>query len=130
MNRIETSLNKQVTSTPEGMRLWQQERVILEVTERICELMEEQGINRSQLADLLDKSRAYITQILRGNANLTLRSISDIYLALGRQFHADDAPIVIDESEQIYSTEYDDKTDWLFPLNAPKTMFHVDVKVC
>lgn len=95
MSEKNTSLSSHITATPEGMRIWQQERAIVEVTERICELMEEQGITRAELAKRLGKSRGYITQILGGSTNLTLRSLSDIYLALDRQFHPDDGPITI-----------------------------------
>lgn len=89
------SLSQQITQTNEGMKVWQQERLILDVTERICELMDVQGVSRSQLADALDRSRPYITQMLRGSANLTLRTLSDVFLALGRQVQIYDGPIPV-----------------------------------
>src|SRR5688572_21537873 len=67
----------------ESMRLFEQERIILDVTERICEVLEENNMNRVQLASALGKSRGYISQLLDGSANMTLRTMSDVFLALG-----------------------------------------------
>ena len=78
----DTEINKFVRD-PESMRFYQQERIILDVTERICEAMEEQRINRVQLALKLGKSKGYISQLLDGSANMTLRTMSDVFLALG-----------------------------------------------
>ena len=66
-----------------GMRLFQQERLILSATERICELMEEKEINRKTLADTLGTSKSFVTQLLDGSRNMTLRTLSDVFLALG-----------------------------------------------
>ena len=101
MSKQKSSLSDKVTSTPDGLKIWHQERVIFEVTERLCELMEERGVNRTELADLLGKTKGYITQILGGNANLTLRSLSDIYLALGHQFKVDDEPLIAENVPRI-----------------------------
>lgn len=90
-----SSLSHRITSSPHGMRVWQQERVISDVTERVCELMSQQGVNRSQLADRLGKTKGYVTHLLRGDANLTLRTVSDVYLALGRQFEPSDSQVSI-----------------------------------
>jgi hypothetical protein len=68
---------------PESMRLFQQERIILEVTEKICDVLEQKNMNRVQLASALSKSKGYISQLLDGSANMTLRTMSDVFLALG-----------------------------------------------
>ena len=70
------------TTDPENMRLFQQERVILETTELICQLLEEKGIRKADLAQRLGKSKAYVTQLLDGRTNMTLRTISDVMWAL------------------------------------------------
>lgn len=94
----ETTLSERITKTPKGMEAWQQERVIFEVTERICELMDRQGISRADLAGRLGTTRGYVTQLLNGNTNMTLRKISDVFLVLGRQFHPDDGPITLENN--------------------------------
>lgn len=66
----------------EGRRLLEQERLILEVTESIANLMEEHRISRSDLAQRLGKSPAFVTKLLRGDNNFTLRTLSDVFFAM------------------------------------------------
>ena len=73
-----------LTATPDGRRELQRERLILEVTELICSVMDEQGITRSELAGKLGRSKGYITQLLDGRANMTLRTISDVMWSMDR----------------------------------------------
>ena len=87
------TLTERLTSTPDGQKVWQQERCIFETTERLCELMELQGVSRTELAKRLGTSKGYVTQLLDGSANMTLRTLSDVYLALGYEFHPADTPI-------------------------------------
>jgi transcriptional regulator with XRE-family HTH domain len=94
------TLTERLTSTPAGMKLWQQERCIFETTERLCELMELHKVSRSELAKRLGTSKGYVTQLLDGSTNMTLRTLSDVYLALGYEFHPADSPI-----ESHYETE-------------------------
>jgi transcriptional regulator with XRE-family HTH domain len=75
---------EEFTATAEGMALFQQERLILGLAEVICAVMEEQGVSKADLAARLGKSRAYVTQLLDGRANMTLRTLSDVFLALGK----------------------------------------------
>ena len=92
-NDAEQTLTGKIASTPEGMRAWQQERVIFEITERICELMEEKRVSRADLASILGTSRGYISQLLNGSSNMTIGKICEVFLALGRQFNVTDRPI-------------------------------------
>jgi transcriptional regulator with XRE-family HTH domain len=80
---------EKLISNREGMRLYQQERLILDTTEQICEVMEEQGISRTELANQLGKSKAFISQLLNGSHNMTLRTLSDVFVALGLAVHVD-----------------------------------------
>jgi len=88
------TLVEKVTSTPEGMRLFQQEALLLEVSEAICGLMEEKQISRSRLAELLGKGKSYITQTLDGRTNLTLRTIADFFTALDSAARISIVPLV------------------------------------
>jgi len=71
------------TQDPENLRLFQQERLLLDVTEQMCKSMQEKGITRSQLAKLLGKSKRQIGEILDGERNLTLPVVADVFTALG-----------------------------------------------
>lgn len=73
-----------VVATDEGFRNYLQERTILEATELICEMMDIAGVSRTELACRLGKSKADISQLLNGERNMTLRTLSDIFHALGR----------------------------------------------
>lgn len=54
----------------------------LDITEEICRIMKEKNMNRSQLAERMQTSCAYITKVLRGNVNMTLLSIAKFAVAL------------------------------------------------
>jgi antitoxin component HigA of HigAB toxin-antitoxin module len=66
----------------EEAKFYLQEKLILEVTNHIAELMEKYKVRKSDLAQRLGKSKGYVTQLLNGNANMTLRTISDVFWAL------------------------------------------------
>ncbi|MBU4354072.1 MAG: helix-turn-helix domain-containing protein [Proteobacteria bacterium] len=57
--------------------------LIMEVTETLCELLEKEKISRKELADRLGKSKGFISQLLNGGRNLTLRTVADILHVLG-----------------------------------------------
>jgi ribosome-binding protein aMBF1 (putative translation factor) len=79
------SLIEQNAEKSNTLPLLQQERLIIEVAHLICKAMEEKQINRSQLANKLGKSKGWITQILHADANLTIRTIADIFTAMGER---------------------------------------------
>jgi transcriptional regulator with XRE-family HTH domain len=68
------------------------EMPIIEFTEDICRLMDEQGVSRAELARRLGTSRAYITKLLGGDANFTLQTMTKISMALGAAVHVHVAP--------------------------------------
>jgi transcriptional regulator with XRE-family HTH domain len=110
MNMGET-LTERLTKTPEGMRLYQQERAIQELTDLVCELMEEQDLSRSELAQRLGKTKGYITQLLDGRTNMTVRTISDLFAALNRTVHFQEGPVSATVSPSPTITLFED-ADW------------------
>lgn len=78
-----------IRSTPEGAKMLRQEKFILEVTELICKFMKQQGVSRTELAERMGKSKGRVSQLLDGEANLTLRTLSDIFDALGHKVVVD-----------------------------------------
>lgn len=56
--------------------------LIVDLTEEISAVMEERKMNRSALAKKLKCSTAYITKLLRGEENLTIKKIAQIAIAL------------------------------------------------
>ena len=70
---------------PEFRRLLAQEELILEVTETLCELLEKEKTSRKELADRLGKTKGFVSQLLKGGRNLTLRTVADILHVLGNK---------------------------------------------
>ena len=59
-----------------------QEQLILDVTESVFEQLEIQGKSKVDLAEAMGCSKAYVTQLLNGSRNMTLRTLSDVAFAL------------------------------------------------
>jgi transcriptional regulator with XRE-family HTH domain len=77
----------------EEMKFYLQEKLILETTQIIATLMEEKGIKKSELAEKLGRTKGYITQLLDGRANMTLRTISDVMWALDSSLIVNAGPL-------------------------------------
>ena len=58
---------------------------VIGCTESIMHIMESAEISKADLADVLGKSRAYVTQVLNGSRNMTLNTLADIAGALGAE---------------------------------------------
>ena len=89
------SFLEQFVKSPNGMRRYQQERAISEAVGLICKVMEEKNISRSELATMIGKSRGWVTQLLDGETNKTIRTISDVLAVLGREYHSSQRSIQI-----------------------------------
>lgn len=76
------SAHDQFLESPEHQRLFEQERLLVEAAELLTEILENRKVTRAQLAQRLRKSKAFITQVLRGNHNMTLRTLADLFGAL------------------------------------------------
>jgi transcriptional regulator with XRE-family HTH domain len=80
---MKTTILDEYLKDDEFRRLFAQEDLILEVTETLCELLEKEKISRKELADRLGKSKGFVSQLLNGGRNLTLRTVADILHVLG-----------------------------------------------
>ena len=66
--------------------------MILDFTEGLHQIMEANGITRSDLARRLRVSPAYITKVLRGNVNFTVDSMVRLVRAAGGEVSIHIAP--------------------------------------
>ena len=57
--------------------LLNQENLILEVTEALCFTMKLRGLSRAEVAKRLAKSKGFVSQLLNGDRNMTLRTLAD-----------------------------------------------------
>ncbi len=76
-----------IGSLAEGIKAIPEERwAYLEyqndISDKIAAFMEEHSISKVELARRLKTSRAYITKVLRGNANMTMKTFVSLLFAL------------------------------------------------
>jgi len=109
------TLVEQYVEDPAHMRLFQQERAIYEVTELLESVMEDKGVSRSELARLLGKDKSWVTQLLDGEANKTIRTVADVLAVLGREFRAFSDPIRISNDWQCATTISEVAASWESP---------------
>jgi transcriptional regulator with XRE-family HTH domain len=70
---------------PEYRRLYVIEALVTDAAELVAQLMKTQGVSKAELARRLGKSRAWVTQLLSGKANMTLRTFADVVYLLGAE---------------------------------------------
>lgn len=85
MKRLTTAYEAFEASSAENRRLLREEEFILEVTEVLSAMLNNEGISKVELARRLGKTKGFVTQILSGSRNLTLRTVADVADALGYQ---------------------------------------------
>jgi transcriptional regulator with XRE-family HTH domain len=67
---------------PEFRRLLSIEALVAQASEVIARLMAEQKVSKADLARRLKKSRAWVTQLLSGKANMTVRTLAEVTYTL------------------------------------------------
>lgn len=78
-----TLLEQWLDESSENRRLFAQEGLILEVSKAIYAALEKFGKKKVDIANALNVNKAYISQVLSGSRNMTLRTLSDICFAIG-----------------------------------------------
>jgi len=91
---------EQLMESPEFRKQYAIEGLVTEAGEFIARLMQQQGVTKAELARRLGKSRAYITQMLSGSTNLTVRTLAEVAYALGAEVRLEAAPVEAAEREQ------------------------------
>lgn len=82
-------LNKEWTERQDGSddarRGYERERLMIWTLEQLCELMDEAGISKADLARKLGTSRSHVTQVFTGSRNATLGTVADLAWACGKR---------------------------------------------
>jgi transcriptional regulator with XRE-family HTH domain len=68
------------------------ELAILEFTEELWRIMQEEGVTATELGRRIGSSQAYISRVLNGGANFTLGSMTKLAMALGKELKMHLAP--------------------------------------
>lgn len=61
------------------------EGVVSDITEQICQIMEDKGLNRVDLSNLLNTSKAAVTKMLNGSTNFTIKRLVKISISLNKE---------------------------------------------
>jgi len=69
-----------------------EEGLIFDVSQQLFEVMEKDHVSKAELARRLGCSKAYITKLLRGPSNMTLRKVAEVFHALGYTLKLKAAP--------------------------------------
>jgi transcriptional regulator with XRE-family HTH domain len=83
MTRRRTEYEVFESASDQNRRLLRQEELILEVTEALSSAIQRENITRTALAARLGRTKGFVSQVLGGGRNLTLRTIADIADAVG-----------------------------------------------
>lgn len=73
-------------STKENEKMFYEAGILVEVCEKLYELMGEYGYKNKDIAKKLDVSASQISQWLDGAANMQLKTIADILFAMDLKF--------------------------------------------
>lgn len=73
----------ELMSNPEFRKEMAIESLVAAAAEAIAVLMEAQSLNKAEVARRLGKSRAWVTQLLNGKANMTIRTLAEVTFVLG-----------------------------------------------
>ena len=77
---------------------------------QVVEYMEKEGINQNQLAERLGVTKGYVSQILKGEFNYTLKKLIEISLAIGKvpqiEYRTVARVLEDDNKTQFISTEF------------------------
>jgi transcriptional regulator with XRE-family HTH domain len=79
---MKTTLDE-LMQDPEFRREFAVEGFIAETAQVIWDLMEQRNMKQADVARLLKKTPAFVSQLLNGKANMTVRTLAEVAYALG-----------------------------------------------
>jgi len=121
---MEKTVVEKYVDDPKRMRLFQQERAIVEVTDLLEAELEKAGISRSKFAEKLGKSKGWVTQLLDEEGNKTIRTVADAFAVLGLEFKAYCQPIQI-SNKPSYSATLNGGTHGRLPVGIHPRLLRI-----
>jgi len=73
--------------------IYEREALAFEASELISRLMEDQEVNRSELAARVGTSKSHITNLLSGSRNMTMHTLADLTFVLGYKVEMKATPL-------------------------------------
>jgi transcriptional regulator with XRE-family HTH domain len=80
-------------SDPKRRRIYEREALAFEASELIARLMEDQEVNKSELAARVGTSKSHITNLLSGSRNMTMHTLADLTFVLGHKVEMKASPL-------------------------------------
>lgn len=77
-----TTKHDELMLDPEFRKLYAIEGLITDTAQLIWDLMERRNLKQADLARLLNKTPAFVSQLLNGKANMTVRTLAEVVYAL------------------------------------------------
>jgi transcriptional regulator with XRE-family HTH domain len=123
MNNQQGHIERDLRANKQLAREFAKERLVLDATERIREIMERQGVSQAELSKRWGTSKAYVSQVLTGNRNMTLRTLADIMFLLDRAVEISDVDFVssISCTNWAFSYPAEWKSEPSFEYRSPTT---------
>jgi transcriptional regulator with XRE-family HTH domain len=92
-----------------------------ELYRQVISFMEKEGLNQTQLAARLQVSKGYISQILKGEFNYTLKKLIELSLAINKVPHIEYKSIeqVIHDDQGTYNINLSGSSDLKVNSEAP-----------
>ena|SRR5690348_14191053 len=87
---------KELLAKARGSVTYLAERVILDFTSDLDRLMSEKELSRAEVGRRIGASPAYVTKVMRGNTNLTVKSMVALAAAVGASVQI----VLISEEDQ------------------------------
>jgi len=78
-----TTKHDELMLDPEFRKLYAVEGLIADTAELIWQLLVRRNMKQADLARLLNKTPAFVSQLLNGKANMTVRTLAEVVYALG-----------------------------------------------
>ncbi|MCD4786136.1 MAG: helix-turn-helix transcriptional regulator [Candidatus Eremiobacteraeota bacterium] len=100
------------------------EEILFDLTEKICEIMKEKGINRTELARRMGVDKSYVTRLLGGPPNITIETLMKIAIALETDIRVELGTSVIKEKPE-REAEFPALASYI-NYNTPSILFEVE----
>lgn len=68
-----------------SLRTFAEDEAISNLTSAVQAALDRSGVTRAEVADLLGTTRSYVSQVLNGSTNMTLRTLGALLWAAGQQ---------------------------------------------
>lgn len=79
----------ELMSDPEFRKMLAVETLVVTASDVIARLMSAQNLSKADVARRLGKSRPWVTQLLNGKANVTVRTLAEVAFELGGEVKLD-----------------------------------------